>query len=96
MADEAAALDACRRAAALLKGQGKKEKAAIVRVSLEDKAEAPFLDLLGADRKATQVSTHVYGLSGKKTGVLKGAAKPADLVTEARKKAECCPGGKCG
>lgn len=96
MADEASVLSACRDAIASLRGKRKRDRAAIVRVNLDDKAERAFLDLLGADRKATQVVTHVYGLSGKKTGVLKGVPKAGDLVRTATKKAECCPGGKCG
>ena len=96
MAEEGAVLAACQNAAAALKGKGRKEKAAVVRLNLDDKAEKAFLDLLGANRKATQVATHVYGLSGQKTGVLKGTPKTQDLVGAATKKAECCPGGKCG
>lgn len=96
MRAEAAVVAACQDAAAALKGKGTKERAAIVRLDLDDEAERAFLDLLGADRKATQVATHVYGLSGQKTGVLKGTPKPEELVGAARKKAECCPGGKCG
>ena len=96
MTEEAGVLTACRNAAAALKGRGTKEKAAIVRVNLDDKVEKPYLDLLGAERKATQVAIHVYGLSGLKTGVLKGTPTPEALVEAAKQKKECCPGGKCG
>ena len=96
MAEEAAVLAACRNAAAELKGKGPTEKAAVVQVNLDDPSEKAYLDVLGADPKATQVATHVYGLSGQKTGVLKGTPKTTDLVGAATKKAECCPGGKCG
>jgi hypothetical protein len=96
MTEEAAVVMACRDASRALKGVGTKEKAAIVRVNLDDKAEKAYLELLGADPKATHVVTHVYGLSGVKTGVLKGTPTPEALVEAAGKKKECCPGGKCG
>ena len=84
-------LQECRKAAASLNG-----KAAIVTVDPGDKAEKAFLDLLGADFKATQVVTHVYGLSGLKTDALKGAVKADALKAAALKKKQCCPSGKCG
>ena len=91
MPSRAAALDACRRAAADLKA-----KAVIVEVDLDDKAEATFLKVLGADAKATDVVVHVYGFSGSKTEALRGAVEAEALVKAATKKVECCPGGKCG
>ena len=51
---------------------------------------------LGADREAKDVVVHVYGLAGRKTGILKGAATAEGLVELAKKKAQCCPTGKCG
>ncbi len=91
MPEHATVLAACREAVKQLKG-----KAVVVVVDLDDKSEKPFLDLLGADRKAAQVATHVYGFGGTKAGVLKGSIAPADLVKTSQKKKECCPGGKCG
>lgn len=92
MPGRAAALAACHKASANLKG-----KAAIIEVDLRDKYEQGFLKVLGADAKAKDVAVHVYALSGRKTQVLKGpAATAAALVKAATKKQECCPGGKCG
>jgi hypothetical protein len=92
MPSRSAALAACRKAMADLKG-----KAAIVEVDLRDEHEQRFLEVLGADPKAQDAAVHVYGLSGRKTDVLRGsAATEAALVKAATKKAECCPGGKCG
>jgi hypothetical protein len=91
MPEHAAVVAACGAAVKQLEN-----KAVVVTVDLDDKAEKAFLDVLGADRKATGVATHVYGLQGTKTGVLKGGLRPADLVKAAKQKAECCPGGKCG
>jgi hypothetical protein len=87
-----AALAACLAARAELE-----EKAAVIEVDLQDEAEQGFLEVLGADRKAEDVAVHVYALSGRKTEVLKGAGVTSGaLVQAATKKAECCPGGKCG
>ena len=52
--------------------------------------------MLGADLEAQDVAVHVYGLSGRKTEVLKTSVTSDALVKAAKKKAECCPGGKCG
>ncbi len=96
MTEQAAVVAACHDAAATLKGEGTKDKATVVQVSLDDKVEQSYLKLLDADHKATEVSTHVYGLSGRKTDVIKGTPKVEELVDAAKKKAPCCPGGKCG
>ncbi len=96
MPSRATALTACRKAAAALKGKGRAEKAVIVEVDLFDKYEQGFLKVLGAEAKAKDVAVHVYGLSGRKTGVLKGAVTSDALVKSAGQKQECCPGGKCG
>ena len=91
MTDRAAALAAARQAVLALDG-----KAAIVGIDLDDEHEAVFLELLGAKREATAAAVHVYGLSGQKTGVVAGEITSAALVEAAKKKAACCPGGKCG
>ena len=88
---QAGALEACRKAAAALNN-----KAAIVHVDLRDKAEKAFLDQLGADYKATGVVVHIYGFSGLKTDIVKGAITPDALITSAKKKKQCCPTGECG
>ncbi len=91
MAHRTDVLTACQAAAIALEG-----KAAVIEVSPTDKKEAAFLKVLGADGKAADAVVHVYGLSGRKTGTLKGNVTSDALVKAAKKKAECCPGGKCG
>jgi len=91
MAGHAAAIETCRAAATRLE-----EKAVVVDVDLDDKAEASFLEVLGADRKAADPVVHVYGFSGRKTEALKAPVSSDALVKAATKKVECCPGGKCG
>jgi len=86
-----AVLTACQAAAIALEG-----KAAVIEVSPADKKELGFLKVLGADLKAADAVVHVYGLSGRKTGTFKGNVTSDALVKAAKKKAECCPGGKCG
>jgi hypothetical protein len=91
MPGRAAALAACAKAVATLKGKG-----SVIEVDLRDKHEQTFLGVLGADAKATDVVVHVYGLTGLKTGIAKAGTNAAALVELAKKKAECCPTGKCG
>jgi hypothetical protein len=91
MPGRAAALKAAHEAVQALEGKG-----AVVEVDLGDKVEQGFLDVLGADRKAKDTAVHVYALSGRKTAVFHGPPAVPELLKAARKKASCCPGGKCG
>ena len=86
-------LEICRKA--FTRMEATTQKAQVIAVDANDKAEAKFRAEMKVDPLATEPMVVVLNAQGQKTAVFREGMTVEQLVAAATQKAACCPGGSC-